>query len=365
MNNHYAEDVSIIMPTLGRTHFVLLNVKALDKGGFGGTLIIADSNPKSEFNKANEAIQALNPKFKIKHLHVEGQDAFEATSVAVSKVETPYIALSPDDDFYVPMNLMKCSQFLDKNRDYSAVSGRAILVSIEGNTILSGGEYCIRGMEQESVSERVLDLFSNYSEVLFSVVRLDVFQLCVGPLAPSLNDRLIGTEIMWNPIYVICGKVRVLNDLIMVRTHHVERPNYSNQLEFMLKPIWAEASSGFLEYVSEILAKQENIDISKARETLDLSYAYYLSRCLEELSHNHAYYCPPKASPSFISKIMSLLIVLIKSSPELTKLIKNIRSRVQKRKGNPILNIEECLIEGTFFNESFIPIYDVLTSKDV
>jgi len=349
MLSRYGDKVTIVMPTIGRTKYVLMNISALHDGGFGGELVIADSSSRAEYEKANAEIKNINHGFVIHHHHTPGKNVFEATSVGAVAVKTPFVVWCADDDFMVPKTLHECGKFLEQNTDYSAAIGHAAIAGLHGAEIYHVGPYVMRGVEDgHTSSERVVNLFADYAVVHFAVVRKDIFMRCVAPSAPALKDMFVGVEIMWNAIYVICGKIAYLNALAMVRTSHAQSVNYPDIIEQITRDDWAASVRGFVEYTAQVLQETEGVDAGEAKKTMKYALSWYLSACM-------------RGGGAKSGGLTERLAVALAGVPTVKKVLKKIRAKAREKQGNPIMSQEELLRDGSLYHDEFMPIYNVLT----
>lgn len=358
----FAMDVSIVMPTLGRMDFVLQNVAALNAGNFAGTLIIADSSPREVYEAAAESIGKIAPKFPVLHLHTQGARVFDATSRAATKVKTPFVVWCGDDDFLVPRSLAKAAAFLTEHPDFSTVTGVNLALNIRDGKVESSSEYNIYTIDDDLPSERIHRLFDAYSVVHLAVTRTECFQLCVAPQAPSLKDKFLSAEIMWNTLFVIAGKVGSIDSLLLVRSIHDRRPIYDSQLLQMTDPDWAVSATSFLDYASGILTAREDITTERARQVLAAGYSKYLAVQLTNEARRSPPAPAPQSEPTSMGSLTDRIRNLIKSTPLLNAVMRELRAWARQSAGRPLLTLDELLRGRSPFHDDFIPIYQAITA---
>ena len=105
-------------------------------------IIISDSGKLSNFKKLRKKILKKNYNLKLKFLHFKTRqnhneikrDAYgkvkyqyvERLKKAIKSVNTEFVVLAADDDFYFPTYFTKSINFLNKNKDYGSVYGHIL-----------------------------------------------------------------------------------------------------------------------------------------------------------------------------------------------------------------------------------------------
>lgn len=125
MTKHFKSLVSIVIPTYKRHNFL---TRALDYyKDCGLSIFIADSTPERFKNES---------KFQCNYFHYPNLHVFQKILEVLKKIKTPYIVFCADDDFIVPSTILKCVEFLEKNKEYSVAEGRLIgfdEITLKGN----------------------------------------------------------------------------------------------------------------------------------------------------------------------------------------------------------------------------------------
>ena len=185
-----------------------------------------------------------------------------------------------DDDLLVPKTLEQCVQFLNNNPDYSAVSGIVIHCRIRAeatiNKIEGIAEGPLREMESDSASQRLLDLFTNYNVVAFSLARTKQFKER-WPLDPNFSDVRFSAELLPCGMLAVQGKCKKLDRLFVLRQIHEQRYLMPDIYDWLTSPQWLYSYKIFADRLADELAKQDNVPIAEAREVVKQAFWSYLA----------------------------------------------------------------------------------------
>jgi glycosyltransferase domain-containing protein len=138
----------------------------------------------------------------------------------VKKVETPYVHLCADDDFYFPKSIEACVNFLISNPDYASAQGQYVSFHWNGKHFniapmyrnLAGRDIC-----GSDVSDRLIEVFRPYVQMLYAVHHTDNLRQCFIRAGTNgiTNHRLV--ELLVSIIAIINGGHKVLPLLYGVR----------------------------------------------------------------------------------------------------------------------------------------------------
>lgn len=195
---------------------------------------------------------------------------------SISLVETEYIALLSDDEFFVPTALESCIKFLDENPDYSACKGRAVgfgygKKSVYGKLVYPGlAGYHI---DKDNGEARMRQHMAAYEMAsLWSVQRIDVFRECMKAISsgPAYSSAAVG-ELQISLISAKFGKIKVLEQLMWLRS-------------FENRNIWWQ--SGNLDIAT--WWRNSNMSDEHIRFTRTITSAKLLGNDLEEIPDEHS-----------------------------------------------------------------------------
>ena len=131
--------LTIVIPTRNRPKLIQTQLKYWAAANPKQKLLIVDASDEPFANEGNAAVQNM-----VNHLPVQYERAipvnspwvsyrtFTQTREALYRVDTPYVAVSGDDDFFVPNGLTKIINMLESSHDAILGVGRSIGVLSTG-----------------------------------------------------------------------------------------------------------------------------------------------------------------------------------------------------------------------------------------
>ena len=153
----------------------------------------------------------------------------------ISRVDTEYILLADDDDFYLLERISEMTAFLDEHKDYVGVRGEQVALTVFDKagspTKLPQGEHylavshVVPSIEDEGRYARVEMLCGNMSKYYYyanwySVFRADALQEVWKNLGKLNTKEVIVWEMLTHILMVMKGKVKVLSFPFHVRQSH-------------------------------------------------------------------------------------------------------------------------------------------------
>ena len=182
---------------------------------------------------ATTSFNALNQRYF--HQPVSFQERIKNL---LGQVQTPYVCMMCDDEFYIPTALQACIDFLEGNPDYVACMGRAVGFSrLNGEVVLRQQYPRLRDLKlsDSGALNRLENHFSSYvCSHSYAVTRTEVFRSAMQPaLANELDIFAIG-ELIHEFLVVAAGKSLVLPTLYWLRSH--EAPPIRNTGDLSLDP---------------------------------------------------------------------------------------------------------------------------------
>lgn len=157
----------------------------------------------------------------IHYLH--SRTSFASRILKISEgIESPYVCLLCDDEYFIPSALGTCVDFLDSNPDYVACMGRAIGFRRFGSNLRFTRQYpklYNRTLSSKEPYERLISHFSDYTPAhIFAVTRSEVF---VNAIRASFNiDLKIFAlfELIEEFLVASAGRTCVLPELYWLRS---------------------------------------------------------------------------------------------------------------------------------------------------
>lgn len=186
--------LTIILPLKDRLPFALRWMKFADQQNYSFKIILADGGAD------NAAREIFANKSNFKNLiyeyirypaDINYTTFYKKISDAIALVDTPYLLMADDDDFFCAEGLTKSIEFLDRNPDYVGARGWYKGFSVKnpetksdpndlelyGELKLNGLVYPTISYNTESAADRVANYFTTWTPNWYNVIRAKNFCL--------------------------------------------------------------------------------------------------------------------------------------------------------------------------------------------
>ncbi len=333
-----------------------------------GVLISDASDEEIESRQTQRWISECSRHLRLVHYR-QATDLIQSLDALLSRVETPFVLIAGDDDFFVPSTLARCAHFLAEHPDYNSACGDVL--SIYTHTTPDGRlglgynfADAVRSVTDASPAKRVLRFYSpQYVNTTYFVQRTEHLRYSVrrsARLQLYLPQNAF-SEFTLTSYTLIQGKVKHVPGLYHVRLRHrreatskrsVEALDYGLRFmhEQITQPGWAEKLQLCIETISGDLMRQEAIDHTTATyvaETVFLSW--FAPRIARNRDRLLARWRPLAASTPWRT--------LVKRLPGATTLWETLQALRTGR-----LSVAAALKQFSPYHQDFLPIYHALTS---
>jgi glycosyltransferase domain-containing protein len=207
-------DLTIVIPTYERQQFLVRQIELWKDTN--SKVLILDGSTVSWLKSFKEKLPA-NFEYYHKPDNIEKRLHF-----IKGRITTRYAVLLSDDETYIPSALQKCIDELEGSPDLVACKGLALGFNFLDNIVAGYKVYPgLRNynIDQETPEDRVNFHMKNYEmAVLWAVTRTDVFDKMLDAMAfgPFLSAAV--GEIQCSLIAAWCGKVKVISELMWLRS---------------------------------------------------------------------------------------------------------------------------------------------------
>lgn len=277
--------VTLIIPTINRSDFIIKYLYYLNIMKFDGQVLIGDSSDQYHFNLTKNYLNSSHFSFTYEHINYPNLLHFEVVRNLISYIKYDFVTYINDDDILVVDTLKKCIDFLEENKDYSAVGGFSVCLGFAKNEyerVDYDWHYKVKEIIQNSAIERFLYLMSEYSVVAFSLSRTSQFKKR-WPVVDELNNKGFAIELLPCAITAIQGKIKMLDDLYVVRQIHDRRIILPEIFDQIIDPDFLSSFHYSTEYVADMISKTEKVDLKIAKEQ---SYNGWKMYCLNAINHS-------------------------------------------------------------------------------
>jgi glycosyltransferase domain-containing protein len=308
--------LSIVILTYERQKYVLRNLSFWSDKDV--SLYILDG---SQTSIAQEKIH--NPRGNITYLHLPLSIA-KRMCIAANLVRSEYVTFLADDEFFLPSALDACIRELEMDSNLVACCGHRLpklttsdlvvhqtQVSPEGTG--SGGIY------DDSPIKRMYDHMESYApSSIYAVCRSKVWKHAVGAASDVCRSNNVAIEIMFELIMSFCGKIKVINQLMWIRSAEENSLVSGIEVEFdewFSDPRATDDVSKFINGVTNSLASYSysytKDELSRSVRGACLNYIAFCKRnknsdnSIKPKNKNNAYII--RKTKSFIRKKISKL----------------------------------------------------------
>jgi glycosyltransferase domain-containing protein len=277
---YQGKDVTILIPTMNRSLFMVRALYFYAEHRFGGYVCIGDSSENEDFENTQIAVQELKDRLQVIHRFCPREKySNEAVVVKelISLAPTKYVCQYGDDDFLIPVGIHECARFLDENDDYVAACGRIrIEFSLEPDSLYFGQmsetiEVKENDFDKESGTERFRLYMGNAVAPTYSLYRKPVSENMYRYTDVAIT-RYFGPEVLTSAIGAISGKAKLLDVLTLVFQVHEEHifSWYKQSIyDTIVDPNFSRTIMVIREELAEQLVLSDKIDYDEALQTVD------------------------------------------------------------------------------------------------
>jgi glycosyltransferase domain-containing protein len=319
-------------------------------------IIIGDSSNADHAEKTQKALARLKDSLNITYLDCKGINHPNTVRKMSSQVDTPYTALICDDDFLVSASVDKCIDFLEKNRSYSSVHGQGIVFSIKGGwpygQIENIRAYKQPIIEHEKASRRLIDLLSNYSVILFSIHRTDIWQKMWESAAPII-DKAFSEELLAACLSIIYGKVKKIDCLHLIRQVHERRYLNPDPYDWVTSSNWHSSFVAFKDALIEKLIEKDCVSRQDAERTVKKAFWSYLKTAFvvkynKGIEREIIYQIKMKDFSSYLKR--------------LKRIVRSIKNSFITFVNPSYISLEALINPFSCYKEDFMPVYRAINS---
>jgi len=278
-------EVSILIPTLNRSDFLIRALSYYGKVGFKGWICIGDSSDVQHSEKIKSIVHALEDKLNIIYTYFP-KPPFNIQMCFKKLVETaptPYVVYSGDDDLLIPSSLARCAAFLEDHPEYIAAHGLRIAYKLR-----NGGEFGeiehIHYVQQhiwesEKASERWVGYVRHAISTQYYVHRKEIWKRIYQNTA-SVPSFYLGAEFLPCSLTAILGKVKQLECLSTLFQIQDNIRSVGWFFDIAVHPDWSQSVQGLRHSIVEALMQQDGVNEKIAQEIFDREFWHHIKSVL-------------------------------------------------------------------------------------
>ena len=243
---------------------------------------------------------------------------------ALNRVETPFVVLADNDDFYLVEGLLRSLEFLKDHSDFS--SSRGIIGGVrlaananrpELNNVYDENVSFVRRVYPDKSNlaptavERVHNYFSSYRANWYDVFRTEQTTSSFQVLRDLNTQDLILSQHIPMLLGVIAGKVNIDSNLYLVRQleglgscDQKETRQNGDLFDRMLLETWSDDFRGFVNVIAHAISGKDGIPLDEARRHVKQGYRDFIG---PHLIYDLQGQLPPKGSIRLAQNAISFM----------------------------------------------------------
>ena len=170
-------------------------------------------------------LQYLNTK-NIKYIH-DQRSLYDRLLSCINYIDTEFVILGCDDEFYLPSALSSCVEFLIKENSFSSCGGLSIGFGRrdEGKFLYGYKQYqkfknlCL---DNDNELNRIQNHFNNYAPAhMYSVIRSSKWKIICKHVYEKEYNFFAAMELQIEFLVMVSGKSKVISELMWMRNKEV------------------------------------------------------------------------------------------------------------------------------------------------
>ena len=215
MNDYLLQKLTIVIFSFNRQKYIKRTIKYWSN--YQVKLLVLDG---SDVKLEDPCLNTKN----IKYIH-DPRDIYERLLSSVNYIETEFMILGCDDEFYLPSALNSCIKFLLKNPNFSSCGGCAIGFHNNGKEIFGIEQYSRSKdicLDHDSALERITKHFHNYLPAHeYSVMLTSTWKPICKHVFKKEYSFFAAFELQIEFLVMVSGKSIIIPELMWMRNRKV------------------------------------------------------------------------------------------------------------------------------------------------
>jgi glycosyltransferase domain-containing protein len=158
------------------------------------------------------------------------KDLYQRILSSINHIETEFMIMGSDDEFYLPSGLISCINFLIKEATFSSCGGVALGFGKKEEKKFFGQERypALKNLilDQDSATERIQKHFSNYVPAHFcSVIRSNIWKKICKHVFDKEFTFNAALELQVEFLVLVSGKTKIISELTWMRNMNENIPH--------------------------------------------------------------------------------------------------------------------------------------------
>ena len=227
--------------------------------------------------KTQSVIRHFKDCLNIKYYSCPKMNEPQTSAFLVSKTDTPFVAFLADDDFLIPSGLERCVSFLETNPDYSVAHGLALMVVLKDThdeVEVVGYHGGVRNVPNHTAAGRFFHILGQYSPLAFGVHRTEQMNEIYSHIG-RMPDKGIA-EFFISSFSALQGKIKNIDSLYLVRTHHDGRHAVMNVYDWLFTKDWLASQEIYVQELTKKMMASDGLSEGDALEIVKRGMLTYL-----------------------------------------------------------------------------------------
>jgi glycosyltransferase domain-containing protein len=216
MYNYFLENLTILIFSYNRHRYLKRTIKYWSK--YNAKVVVIDGG---DTKLEDECLGKKN----IKYVY-DPRNLYDRLKSSSSYIDTEFMILGCDDEFYLPSALSSCIKFLTNNTDYSCCGGRVIGFSTNNNELFGREVYPELknfSLTNDCAFQRVEKHMSNYTIAhIYSVTRSNNWKKICKHVFEKEYNLYAAFELQIEFLMPVFGKSKIIPELMTMRNLDVE-----------------------------------------------------------------------------------------------------------------------------------------------
>jgi len=209
------DKLTIVICSYNRHTYLKRTIKYFSK--FNINLVILDG---SDFKLEDPCINSEN----IRYVYNK-KSFYDRLLSSPNYINTEFMILGCDDEFYLPSSLKSCIEFLINQPSFSSCGGRSLGFSTDEKNIYGIKQYPklknIK-LDHESIIERIEQHFANYVPAhMYSVMRTRNWKIICKYVFEKEYSFFAAMELQIEFLNIVSGKSKIIQKLLWMRNKEV------------------------------------------------------------------------------------------------------------------------------------------------
>lgn len=305
--------LTIVICSYNRHIYLKRTIKYFSK--FNLNLVILDG---SDFKLRDPCINSEN----VRYIYNKKKGFYDRLLTSPNYINTEFMILGCDDEFYLPSSLKSCVKFLLNQPSFSSCGGRALGFSTDEKNIYGIEQYPklknIK-LDHDSTIERIELHFANYVPAhMYSVMRTINWKIICKYVFEKEYSFFAAMEMQIEFLNIVSGKSKIIQELLWMRNKEVPGirgtgPSMSQSMtisNWWSNKIYKNEKDDFLfrmKNASKELSQNQNLVISE--DTISKIFENYIFKFLATKPFSILFVNFKRLIPYKIKKIIKLFLL--------------------------------------------------------